>query len=100
MNDLNFLHDAILTKILIDWELGNIVLHLKYFEEKALNSKLNIILFKEINVTRILEWGMSDQINSIKLDFEKDFKNCYTIVIQLQSGDTIRSVCQNVIFEK
>lgn len=99
MNDLSFLHDAVLSTISIDWELGNIVLYLKYFEEKSINAKLNLIFFKEVNVTRSLEWGMSDQINNIDLIFEKDIKNCYTIIIQLQSGDIIRSVFQKVFFE-
>lgn len=99
-DDLSFLHNAVLTTISIDWELGNIVLYLKYFEEKSIYSKLNLILFKEVNVTRSLEWGMNDQINNIDLVFEKDIKNCFTIIIQLQSGDIIRSVFQNVFFEK
>ena len=82
------LHDATLTKIVLDWPLRVAELHLR---TPTSPSRLAVIIasgMEQFTVPRFAPWGDSSSINSTRVDVAAG-RQPRKLEIEMQSGDVI-----------
>ena len=82
------LHDATLTKILLDWPRRVAEVHLR---TPTAPSRLAVIIasgLEQFTVPRFAPWGESSSINSTRIEVSADQRS-RKLEIEMQSGDMI-----------
>jgi hypothetical protein len=80
------LHDALLDRIVIDWDARSCLLHLRAFLDTAGDAQPCIICFREttgVTAPHQAPWGESVHVNRL-------WAEVGTFFIEMQSGDVIR----------
>lgn len=83
------MHDWTVTSIVMNWKSGSMEIHL--VDDQLCERKIEAIGFKDMSVSRVLEWGYSASINEVLVS-EVPGRSCQELKLEVQSGDSIRIV--------
>lgn len=90
------MHDWTLLSLLVDWREGQLVI-------KLLNNKSEQVLIKAngvklINIPKSDEWGESVSVNEV-IELGKNPHGFEKMKIEIQSGDVIEVVAEEIVFQ-
>jgi hypothetical protein len=86
------LHDSILLHVRIDWE--DAVATIEMEQTPGINVALAARGLRAFELTHQMEWGPSVCVNSAEVRMEEG--GAITLLIEMQSGDTIRVVSEEL----
>lgn len=89
------LHDATLTKILVDWDRATCDFYLRLCSDPVTNAAIHVEGLRTLFVPREAPWGQSESINEALISGRQDAHG-EALIIEMQSGDRI-SVAANSI---
>ena len=93
MNELERFHDATFLGCELDWASAEVTIRLRLSTgEEALRCSG----IRSFSIDRKEEWGPSVSVNSVKVTPESNYKR---LVVEIQSGDQLVCICQEVIKE-
>lgn len=81
--------------MIIDWEKSTLVI--KFLNNNSLPVDIIFKSIKYINIPKWDEWGESVSVNKFNLKNDATYKN---IEIEMQSGDIINIIANNVIMPR
>lgn len=89
------MHDWILVSLIIDWEKSTLVI--KFLNNNSFPVDIIFKSIKYINIPKWDEWGESVSVNKFNLKNDATYKN---IEIEMQSGDIINIIANDVIMPR
>ena len=89
------MHDWTLVSLIIDWKKSTLVI--KFLNNNSLPVDIIFKSIKYINIPKWDEWGESVSVNKFNLKNDATYKN---IEIEMQSGDIINIIANDVIMPR
>ena len=86
------MHDWTLVSLNIDWEESTLVI--KFLNNNSLPVDIIFNKIKFVNIPKWDEWGESVSVNKFNLKNDATYKN---IEIEMQSGDIINIIANDVV---
>lgn len=86
------MHDWTLVSLNIDWEESTLVI--KFLNNNSLPVDIIFNKIKFVNIPKWDEWGESVSVNKFNLKDDATYKN---IEIEMQSGDIINIIANDVV---
>ncbi|ACX90008.1 hypothetical protein EXT68_17085 [Pectobacterium parmentieri] len=88
------MHDWTLLSLLIDWNKGELVIRLLNSNSEPVVIKANGV--KLINIPKGGEWGESVSVNEL-IELDRNFDGFERMKIEVQSGDVIEVVAEEIL---
>ncbi|KHT14765.1 hypothetical protein [Pectobacterium brasiliense] len=89
------MHDWTLLSLLVDWGEGTLVIKLLNNKSEPVVIKANGV--KLLNIPKSDEWGESASVNEV-IEFDRNPYGFERIKIEIQSGDVIEIVAEEILF--
>ncbi|MAQ14576.1 MAG: hypothetical protein CMN30_07240 [Sandaracinus sp.] len=82
------LHDAVLTRVELDWAAGEVTFVVHRVGDEA-STSLTVVELRSVSIDRRLPWGPSSHINSVRIDAFPGAEGSVRVQFEMQSGDEI-----------